>query len=72
MNRYYTLEEVRAIRDEISRLGEGNFDELREKLSKARVEWYEELQRYKISSVFYMGNAKGSCDEKLAREVKDE
>ncbi|MBT9165272.1 MAG: hypothetical protein DDT23_01287 [candidate division WS2 bacterium] len=63
MSKYYTLEEVRAIRDKISKLGEGNFDELREELSKARVEWHEELQRYRI---------KHFLDINKAREVKDE
>ncbi|MBT9175505.1 MAG: hypothetical protein DDT22_01184 [candidate division WS2 bacterium] len=69
MRKYYTLEEVRAIRDKISKLGEGSFDELREELSKARVEWYEELQRYKAPSIFYLGEPKNSCDERDAKEV---
>ncbi|MBT9164682.1 MAG: hypothetical protein DDT23_00686 [candidate division WS2 bacterium] len=39
MSKYYTLEEVKSIRDEISRLGERKFDELEAERDRARVKW---------------------------------
>ncbi|MBT9164377.1 MAG: hypothetical protein DDT23_00372 [candidate division WS2 bacterium] len=39
MSKYYTLEEVRSIRNEISKLGERKFDELEAERDKARAEW---------------------------------
>ncbi|MBT9164556.1 MAG: hypothetical protein DDT23_00557 [candidate division WS2 bacterium] len=41
MSKCYTLEEVRSIRDEISKLGERKFDELEAKLRKAEKEFHK-------------------------------
>ncbi|MBT9164376.1 MAG: hypothetical protein DDT23_00371 [candidate division WS2 bacterium] len=39
MSKYYTLEEVRSIRNEISKLGERKIDELEVEYDKAWAEW---------------------------------
>ncbi|MBT9175684.1 MAG: hypothetical protein DDT22_01368 [candidate division WS2 bacterium] len=39
MSKYYTLEEVKAIRDEISQLGERTFPQLEAEWNRTREEW---------------------------------
>ncbi|MBT9169368.1 MAG: hypothetical protein DDT19_02727 [Syntrophomonadaceae bacterium] len=46
MSKYYTLEEVKAIRDEISRLGERSFPLLNAEWDKARAKWDKAVAKW--------------------------